>query len=181
MSWLNDDGLFVTFGNEKGRPSVGGSKVAADGVTKCIEFDVAYDEVQSATPAILGAVVGDAAPKGVILPKGALVEKVDILVTTAFTSSGTIGSATFVLGTKEAGDRSTEADHDGLTTASATGTALGLATAGTLTELVQGSTGHGADVGGSALPENQVVVVSNSQHGSHPFTAGAARVRIWYR
>jgi len=181
MSWLNDDGLFVTFGNEKSRPSQGGSVTAADGATKLIEFDVAYDEVVSATPAIVGSVVGDVAPKGIILPEGALIEKVDVLVTTAWTSSGTIGSATFVLGTKEAGDRSTEADHDGMLTSSATGTVLGLATAGTLTEFVQGTTGHGADVGGSALAENQVVVLSNSAHSSHPYTAGAARVRIWYR
>lgn len=181
MSWLNDDGLFVTFGTEKSRPSLGGSKLAADGVTKCIEVDIEWNEVVSATPAIVGSVVGTDSPKGVILPKGALIEKVDVLVTEAFTSSGTIGTATLVLGTKEAGDRSTEADHDGLTTTAATGTALGLATAGTLTELTQGSTGHGADIGGAALAENQVLVASNSQHGSHPFTDGTVRVRIWYR
>lgn len=180
MSWLNDDGLFVTFGTEKARPGIGGA-LATFGGRKLIEVDIDYTELLSATAAIVGTAAGVSSPKGAILPKGALIEQVDTLVLTAFTSSGTIGSATLVMGTVQADDRTTAADVDGLTTTSATGTALGLAVAGTLTELVQGSTGHGADVGGVALPENQVLVAANSAHGSHPYTAGEVRVRIWYR
>jgi hypothetical protein len=180
MSWLNDDGLFVTFGTEKALPAKGGSLNVLGG-RKLIEFDLSWDEVVSTTPTIIGTVVGDDSPKGITLPKGAVIEQVDTVVTTAWTSSGTIGSATLVLGTKQADDRSTEADHDGLTAAAATGTVLGLATLGSVVELVQGSTGHGADIGGVALPENAVLVASNSAHATHPYTAGVVRVRIWYR
>jgi hypothetical protein len=70
---------------------------------------------------------------------------------------------------------------DGLTTSAATGTALGLATAGTKTVLRQGSTGHGADIGGAALAENQILVAANSAHASHPYTAGELVMRIRYR
>jgi len=179
MSWLNADGLYVKFSVEEADVAAGGA-FNVDGATKEIEVDIPYTEMASATAAIVGS-VGNPGARGVQLPKGALIEKVTFIVTTAFTSSGTIGSATVLLGTKEASDRSTEADHDGLSTTAATGTALGLATAGSVTELVQGSTGHGADVGGAALTENQILVAANSAHASHPFTAGELKVRISYR
>ena len=179
MSWMNSDGLFVKFGREEADTAAGGA-YNVDGALKEIEVDIPYTELLSATAAIVGS-VGNPGARGVQLPKGALIEEVEIVVTTAFTSSGTIGSATLVMGTVEAGDRSTAADVDGLTTSSATGTALGLATAGTKTVLRQGSTGHGADVGGDALTENQILVAANSAHASHPFTAGEVKVRIRYR
>lgn len=179
MSWMNSDGLYVKFGKEEADTASGGH-YNVDGATKEVSITIPYTELLSATAAIVGS-VGNPGARGVILPKGAVIEEVEVVVTEAFTSSGTIGSSTFVLGTKEAGDRSTEADHDGLTTASATGTALGLATAGTITVLRQGSTGHGADIGGAALTENQVLVAANSAHGSHPYTAGEAVVRIRFR
>ena len=179
MSWMNSDGLFVKFGKEEADTSVGGH-YNVDGATKEVEVTIPYTELLSATPAIIGS-VGNPGARGVILPKGAIIEEVEIYVSDAFTSSGTIGSATLQIGTKEAGDRSTEADHDGLTTTAATGTALGLATEGTITVLRQGSTGHGADIGGTALPENQVLVAANTAHASHPYTAGEAIVRIRFR
>lgn len=179
MSWMNSDGLYVKFGKEEADTAAGGA-FNVDGSLKEIEVNIPWTELLSATSAIVGS-VGNPGARGVILPEGAKIVKVITDVTTAFTSSGTIGSATLVLGTKEAGDRSTEADHDGLTAAAATATALGLATAGTVTELVQGSTGHGADIGGVALTENQVLVASNSAHASHPYTAGEVKVRIQYR
>lgn len=179
MSWMNSDGLFVKFGREEADTAAGGH-YNIDGPLKEVTVTIPYTELLSATAAVVGS-VGNPGARGVILPEGAIIEEVETYVSTAFTSSGTIGSATLVLGTVEAGDRSTEADLDGLTTSSATGTALGLATQGTITVLRQGSTGHGADIGGSALAENQVLVAANSAHASHPFTAGEVIVRIRYR
>lgn len=179
MSWLNADGLYVKFSVEEADVAAGGA-FNVDGALKQIEVDIPYTELLSATAAIVGS-VGNPGARGVQLPKGALIEKVETIVTTAFTSSGTIGSATLVMGTVEASDRSTAADVDGITAAAATGTVLGLATAGSVTELVQGSTGHGADVGGAALTENQILVAANSAHASHPYTAGEVKVRISYR
>lgn len=179
MSWLNADGLYVKFSVEEADVAAGGA-FNVDGALKQIEVDIPYTELLSATAAIVGS-VGNPGARGVQLPKGALIEKVETIVTTAFTSSGTIGSATLVMGTVEASDRSTAADVDGITAAAATGTVLGLATSGSVTELVQGSTGHGADVGGAALTENQILVAANSAHASHPYTAGEVKVRISYR
>lgn len=179
MSWMNSDGLYVKFGTEEADVAAGGA-LKEFGALKVLEVDIPYTELLSATAAIVGS-VGNPGARGVQIPEGALVEKVDTVVTTAFTSSGTIGSATLVMGTVLASDRSSAQDVNGLTTSSATGTALGLATAGTVTELTQGSTGHGADVGGSAYAANGILVAANSAHASHPFTAGEVRVRIWYR
>ena len=179
MSWLNSDGLFVKYGTEEADTAPGGA-FNVDGANRVMEVNIPYTELLSATAAIVGS-VGNPGSQGLVLPKGAVIEKVETVVTTAFTSSGTIGSATLVMGTVEASDRSTAADVDGLTTTAATGTALGLATVGTITELTQGSTGHGADVGGAALTENQVLVAANSAHASHPFTAGEVKVRIYFR
>ena len=179
MSWMNSDGLFVKYGTEEADTAAGGA-FNVDGATRQVEVDIPYTELLSATAAIVGS-VGNPGARGVQLPAGAVIEKVEFVVTTAFTSSGTIGSATLVMGTVEASDRSTEADLDGITTTAATGTALGLATVGSVTELVQGSTGHGADIGGAALAENQILVAANSAHGSHPYTAGEIKVRISFR
>jgi hypothetical protein len=179
MSWMNKDGLFVKFGKEEADTAAGGA-YNVDGALKEVSVTIPYTELESASAAIVGS-VGNSGARGVQLPKGALIEEVEIVVTEAFTSSGTIGSATFVSGTVEAGDRSTAADVDGLTTSSATGTALGLATTGTKTVLRQGSTGHGADIGGAALAENQILVAANSAHASHPYTAGELVMRIRYR
>ena len=180
MSWMNSDGLYVKFGKEEADTAAGGH-YNVDGATKSVEVTIPYSEFASTTPAIVGS-VGNPGARGVILPKGAVIEKVTVVCTEAFTASaGTLGSASLVLGTKEAGDRSTEADHDGLTTSSATVTALGLATLGSITELVQGSTGHGADIGGSPLAENQVLVASNATHGTNTLDAGEVKVRIDFR
>lgn len=179
MSWMNADGLYVKFGREEADDASGGA-LKEFGALKMLEVDIPYTEMESATAAIVGS-VGNPGARGVQIPKGALIEKVETVVLTAFTSSGTIGSSTVVLGTVLASDRSTAQDVDGITAAAATGTVLGLATAGTVTELTQGSTGHGADVGGSALAANGILVAANSAHGSHPFTAGELRVRIFYR
>ena len=175
---VNDDGLRVKFGPQEADKAVGGFS-STGGDHEYLEFDIDYTELLSATPAIVGS-VGNPGAFGIEALQGARVLKVETEVETAFTSSGTIGSATMVIGTKQSVDRTTELDHDGFTAAAATGTVLGLATVGTVVELTQGSTGHGAQVG-TTLAQEGVIVASNSAHASHPYTAGKLRVRLFYR
>lgn len=174
-TWMNSDGLFVRLGADEGDISKGG-QVLTDGDIHIVEFDVDYTDLLSATPAILGsAAAGNDGSFGVVLPEGARIKAVETLVLTAFTSSGTVGSATFVMGLKKDSDRSTELDHDGLTAAGVVGSTLDAA--GERNYITIGSTGVGALIG-TTLAESGVIVVSNSAHGSHPYTAGKVRVRV---
>jgi hypothetical protein len=111
----------------------------------------------------------------VVIPEGLRVEEVEVFTQTAFTSSGTIGSSTFSVGLKKRSDRSTELDHDGLLTASFVGSLIDAV--GEKNTVKVGSTGAGALIG-TTLTEDGVIVVANTQHGSHPFTAGKAVVRV---
>ena len=175
MSWLNPDGLYQKFGREKADTVPGGEVNMFDIHTT--EFYVQYTDLLSATPAILGS-VAPAGTLGVVIPKGARILACEVLTETAFTSSGTIGSSTLLIGLKKTTDRSTELDHDGFTTASFVGSRFDAVGERTYVEI--GTTGVGALVG-TTLAENGVVVVSNSAHASHPYTAGEALVKIhWY-
>jgi len=177
-TWMNADGLFVKFGPAEADKAAGGQP-STGGDHEVIEFDIDYTELLSATAAIVGS-VGTPGAFGVVVPEGARLLSLEFEVETAFASSGTIGSATLVTGTVKAADRSTAIDVDGFTTTSATGTALGLATVGTVTKIAVGSTGAGADLG-TELTEEGVFVAANSTHASHPYTAGKLRARLAYR
>lgn len=178
MVWVNSDGLRIKFGREEADKNIGGQS-STGGDLEVLEFDVDYTELLSATAAVIGS-VGAPGQGGVVIPEGARLVSMDLEVETAFTSSGTIGSATLVMGTVKASDYSTELDLNGLTTTSATGTALGLATVGTVTTIKAGATGAGDDWG-TTLAEEGVLVAANSAHASHPYTAGKLRVRLFYR
>lgn len=173
-TWTNADGLYIRYGSDEAEVATGG-QYSTDGALHEVEVQLPYTDFDSATPSLPHSTDSF----GVVLPKGARIEEIETVVTSAFTSSGTIGSSTLSIGLKKASDRSTELDHDGLTTASATGTALGLATVGTKTVIRVGSTGAGALLG-TTLAENGVLVLANTAHGSHPHTAGAVRIRIRY-
>lgn len=178
--WMNSDGLYVKFGADQGEITKGGTRAVQGANEWVTEFVIDYTDALSATNAVLGsATAATDGSFGVTLPKGARIKLIETLVETAFTSSGTIASATLVLGLKKSSDRSTELDHDGFLTTSATGTALGLATVGTRKVIEIGSTGVGALVG-TTLSENGVISLSNSAHASHPYTAGKLRVKITY-
>lgn len=178
-TWMNSDGLFVKFGGAEG-DRVKGGHLSPVGDLYSVAFDIDYTDALSATSAILGSAAATTDGSfGIELGEGARIKGIETIVTTAFTSSGTIGSATLELGLKKSSDRSTELDHDGFLTTSATGTVLGLATVGSRVYTTIGSTGVGALVG-TSLSENGVITLRNSAHGSHPFTAGKLRVRIEY-
>lgn len=173
MSWQNSDGLYVKFGPEEGKPALGGETNAL-GSIHTYEVVIDYTEAQSATYAIVdgGSALG---PQGVVIPEGLRITEVEVFTQTAFTSSGTIGSATFSVGLKKRSDRSTELDHDGLLTASFVGSAIDAA--GETSVVRIGSTGVGALVG-TTLSEDGVIVVANTAHASHPYTAGKAVVKV---
>lgn len=171
-TWLNADGLYIRYGADEADVAQGGAEPSINGAHE-VEFDLSYTDFDSATASL----PHNSDSFGIVIPKGARIEEVETLVTTAFTTSGTIGSSTFVLGLKKASDRSTELDHDGFLTTSATGTVLGLGTVGSKTTVKVGSTGAGALIG-TTISENGVIAVSNSAHASHPHTAGAIKVRV---
>lgn len=173
-TWTNADGLYIRYGADEAEVAKGG-QYNTDGSLQEVEVQLAYTDFDSATPSLPHSTDSF----GTVLPKGARIEEIETVVTTAFTSSGTIGSSTLSIGLKKASDRSTELDHDGFTTASATGTVLGLATVGSKITTKVGSTGAGALLG-KTLAENGVLVLANTAHASHPHTAGAVRIRIRY-
>jgi hypothetical protein len=173
MSWQNSDGLYVKFGTEEGQVALGGEAPRSADLIEIIAT-ISNTEARSATYAIVdgGSALG---PQGIVVPEGFRVKEVEVFTQTAFTSSGTIGSATFSIGLKKRSDRSTELDHDGLLTASFVGSSIDAA--GETTVVRVGSTGAGALIG-TTLSEDGVLVVANTAHASHPFTAGVARVII---
>lgn len=173
-TWTNSDGLYIRYGADEAEVAKGG-QFNTDGSLHEVEVVLPYTDFDSATSSLPHSTDSF----GVVIPKGARIEEIETVVESAFTSSGTIGSSTFVVGLKKGSDRSTELDHDGFLTASATGTVLGLATVGTKVTTKVGSTGAGALLG-TTLAENGVMVFSNSAHASHPHTAGRVRVRVRY-
>lgn len=177
--WTNSDGLTIKFGTEEAATSRGGHYGTDDQGRHVIEFLIDWKDVLSATPAVLGSVATVADPQtgsfGVVVPKGFIPEFLETTAVTAFTSSGTIGSATMVIGTKKASDRSTELDHDGFTTTSFVGGVFDATSENTLVKV--GTTGAGDDYG-VAMTENGVIAVSNSAHASHPYTAGRLKCRL---
>lgn len=175
MTWLNSDGLFVKFAKEEGISARGGSPEVDDSGLHRFIFTVNYTDMLSASTQILGASSGvDAGSLGIMIPKGLRVTEIETFAETAFTSSGTIGSSTLVLGLIRE-DRTTELDYDGFTTTSVVGSTFDAA--GETNVIRVGSTGAGALIG-TTLANNGYITVSNSAHASHPYTAGKLIVQV---
>ena len=173
MSWLNSDGLFIKMGKEEGAVAKGGLVQSYEGKVY-INAEIDYTDALSATYAIVDGGATESGTFGVVVPEGLRIEEVEVVIQTAFTSSGTIATASFSLGLKQR-DRSTELDHDGFTTAAFVGTNLDAV--GEKAVVRVGGTGAGALLG-TTLSQDGVLVVANTLHGTHPFTAGRAVVRI---
>jgi hypothetical protein len=173
MSWFNQDGLFLKMGREEGAVGVGGMVKSYEGKFM-ITADVVFSDALSATYNIVDGSNVETGAYGVLVPKGFRVEEVEIVTQTAFTSSGTIGLASFSLGLKTK-DRVTALDHAGFTTAAFLGTNIDQL--GEKVVVRVGSTGAGALVG-TTLAQDGVLVVANTLHATHPFTAGRAIIRI---
>lgn len=178
MTWHNGDNLLVKFGREQGNVSKAG-EYSTLGPLNISEVIVDYTDAGSATAAIVDGTSTNAGPAGLLIPEGARIEAVEVIVETAFTSSGTIGSSTLVMGLIKASDRSTELDLDGFTTSSFVGGVLDAV--GERTYIVTGTTGAGAFItADAAVSEAGYFCVANSAHASHPYTAGRAKVRIYW-
>jgi hypothetical protein len=181
MSWVNGDGLYVKFGREEAANVRGREGPFFDNGNHVVEFIIDYRDVLSATDSILGSVTNTTdltGSFGIVVPKGARISALEIMSETAWTSSGTIGSSTLLVGLIKASDRTTELDFNGFSTASFVGSRLD--GVGERTYIEIGSTGAGALIG-TTLSEAGVISVSNSAHASHPYTAGVARCRLYYR
>lgn len=166
--WVNGDGLAVRFGPDEG-DLIRGGQIVTYGNEDHYTFVLRSTDARSATDAIIGsAVAANSGSLGIMIPKGARIKAIETVVKTAFTSGGTIGSATLLLGLIKASDRTTELDFNGFTTASFTGTEFGAATVGTRKYVTVGSTGAGALIG-TTLTENGYMSASNSAHASHPY------------
>lgn len=177
MSWLNNDGLFVRMGLDETNPNVGGTYNTL-GPLQISEVVIKAVDIQSATSTRIGSVEQ---VQGVQLPKGALIEKCELLIETAFTSSGTVGSATVVLGFI-GDDFATEVDYDGITTTSFTGTVGGIATVKTVTTINRATTGAGAYLtGATGLASAGYLTVANSTHASNPLATGVMKLRVFWR
>ncbi len=174
MSWTNNDGLFIKYGAEEVAVARGGEYAEGLAGDVVYEFSVNYTDALSATAGILGDAGSETGSFGVMIPKGLRIKEVEVVTHTAFTSSGTIGSASLVMGLIRE-DRSTTYDVDGFTTTAFVGGVFDAA--GETTVVRIGTTGAGAFIG-TTLANDGLVVVANAGHASHPFTAGRAIVRV---
>ena len=156
-TWLNNDGLFVRFGNDKAKV-LGGGSYAHGGPNTVLEFDLTGTDVAATTTEI------DA---NLNVGSGGIIAKVEIFVEAAFTSGG---AATLDIGfNKKDG---TALDAEGLVAALAL---TAIDAVGETTELTLGATGAGALVG-TALSEIGVITAN---YGTAAYTAGASKVRIY--
>jgi hypothetical protein len=176
--WTNGDGLVVKFGQDEADPVKGGEVLTVDGIHQTV-FTIDYTDLLSATDSVLGSVgAAQDGAYGIMVPKGARIKGINCLALTAFTSSGTIGSSTLLIGLKKWSDLSTELDHDGFTAAGCVGSRFDAVGERTYVEI--GVTGVGALVG-TTLAEAGVISVSNSAHGSHPYNGGKMRCTLeWF-
>lgn len=158
MAWSNSDGLYVRFGTERTEKA----KVAeytTDGPGRLVELHVPAGDY----PLIAaGAVIQS---REVVLPKGAVVESVEILSTTDVVSATGVVN----VGTVDADDGTSNADVDGLVVAA------------TATEINAGGTNVagwvGAHVSGAAFTQSKFLTleVDTDEVDSGEFT-----VRVVY-
>ena len=175
--WTNSDGLTVKLGADEAAVAKGGEIMTSSGIHSIV-FDVLAADLRSATVAILGSVGTDYSGSfGIVVPEGARILGLDVLTKTAFTSTGTIGSATIEFGLIKDSDRSTELDYDGFTTTSFVGSRIDAVGERTYIEI--GATGVGALVG-TTLSESGVISVRAAAHATHPLAAGVLRCRLDY-
>jgi len=177
MTWMNSDGLYVKFAKEESASARGGEYAQTDQGRHVIEFNIDWKDVQSTSNLALGSVATTANPETgsrVRIPEGFIPEFLEATAAVAFTSSGTIGTSTMVIGYLKASDE-TALDVDILTTTSFVGSVYDATNENTLVKV--GTTGAGVAYG-VANTENAVICVANSQHASHPYTAGVLKCRL---
>ncbi len=177
MTWMNSDALLVKIGTEEAASARGGEFATTDQGRHVIEFTIDWKDAQSTSNLALGSVATTANPltgSRVRIPECFIPEFLETTAVVAFTSSGTIGTSTMVIGYLKASDE-TALDVDILTTTSFVGSVYDATNEKVLVQVAA----TGAGVGyGVANTENAVICVANSQHASHPYTAGVLKCRL---
>jgi hypothetical protein len=172
---VNSDGLVVRYGADEGDRALGG-ELKTFGPERIVTAKIKYTDALSTTAKLIGnGTATNDGTVGIVIPKGARIKAVEIIVKTAFTSSGTLASATLPIGLIKASDRSTTLDLTAFTTTAFVGSNLD--TAGKRSFLTIGSTGVGTQVG-ATISENGYLVVANSTHGTNPYTAGEIQLNV---
>lgn len=168
-TWLNNDGLYIKYNTTEVTPTDGG-ELSTLGSLHEVEFGLDLVNLSTSANTFLSDTV--------VIPNGARVEKVVLVVETAATSGG---SATLDIGLIDQ-DRSTAFDDDGLVAALALAE---MSDAGAVITFVNGAdstpageSGDGALVGTTLSNSGLVIASANTA----VFTAGRLKVRIyWYK
>jgi hypothetical protein len=162
-SWTNSDGLYLRFGTTEAELTNAGSyptMVAGQHVTEVKIPDM----TDLGTSAAIQA-------NTTIIPKGAVIDKVEVFADTACTSGG---SAVLNVGSIRL-DRSTAIDADGFVAALPLAS---MATDGETTVLTAGVTYAGADVGTVVSADYPCLITAD--YDTAAFTAGAVTIRIFW-
>lgn len=161
-TWMNNDGLFIKYGDDEGRAGRGGQYAdSGEPGQNVVELDITLTSLGTAA-----AIQSDVA----FIPSGARITKVEIYTTTAATSGG---SAVLNIGLQRR-DRSTELDYDGLIAAAA------LATFNAVGETVAVNTAGQTAVGalvGTTLSNSGYIT---ADYDTAAFTAGVVKVRVYW-
>jgi hypothetical protein len=158
--WLNSDGLDIPMGVTEADVGKAG-EYSTVGPQRMIEV-----KIPDLTDLGTSAAIQD---YSVWVPKGAFIEKVELVADTAATSGG---AAVLNVGLIRS-DQTTELDYDGFIAAAAITT---FDADGDTVEYIQGSTGHGALIG-TTLAFNGLVT---ADYDTAAFTAGAVTIRVFY-
>lgn len=164
-TWINADGLELKFGTDRAKlDPVGEHKF--DGPRRLVEIQLNTTTAPTVADGL--KVISE----GVVLPRGAVVESVEIFAHVDVTSDNS-NSALVDVGIMDL-DRSTSDDAP-----------QALVNAATLTEINTGGTNvvgwAGSTIGGAALTEPKLLTWSVAANGGATrLTAGSAVIRIFY-
>lgn len=164
-TWHNPDGLFIKYGPTEIEVTKGGEILEGAGDQHFVEFDLDYTFIDdSADPQIVS--------DNVIVPKGAIVWKIEIITETPWDSSGD----NFVLnmGTVRL-DRTTAIDANGYLAALPQ---ADMGTAGEVQEVIVGHTYAGADIG--VVTDATYPGLITVDYDTAAPTAGKSRFKLWY-
>lgn len=161
-SWTNGDGLYIKYGPDEVKETKAGEYMTGGiGGEHVIELDVDYTMLGTAA-----AILAD----NVVIPKNAFIDRVEIITTTAWDSSG--DTFVFNLGTVRL-DRTTLGDENGLIAALPQAS---MDPAGEYADIKIGHTYVGAQVGTVlATP----MLITGDYDTSAP-TAGKSKIRVIY-
>lgn len=163
QTWLNNDGLYIKFGNKRGDAGIAGSFAApANGAQTVVEFDITLSSLTSSA-----AVIDD----NVVLPQNARIEKVELLpIEAADSASDTAALNIGLIRT----DRSTSYDDDGLVDAAAQ---TEIDTVVEVATYTVGDAGSAGALVGTVLAHNGLVT---ADYDTEAFTQGKVKVKIYF-